>query len=54
MTSNVGLQLKAFFYAGIVIPVTLHVLAAKKMPWWPDTVSMNAGTSTAHLMTPGS
>jgi len=40
MTSNVGLQLKAFFYAGIVIPVTLHVLASKRMPWWPDTVSM--------------
>jgi hypothetical protein len=40
MTSNIALQLKAAFIAGIVIPVALHVLNTKTMPWWPDTVSM--------------
>ena len=31
---------RAFLIAGVVIPIVLHVIASKAMPWWPDTVSM--------------
>jgi hypothetical protein len=31
---------RAFVIAGIIIPIALHVIASKAMPWWPDTVSM--------------
>jgi len=34
---------KAFLIAGILIPLTLHVLAPTAMPWWPDTVSLSIG-----------
>ena len=29
-----------FLIGGIIIPIVLHVIASKAMPWWPDTVSM--------------
>jgi hypothetical protein len=28
---------------GGVIPILLHVVAADRMPWWPDTVTMAIG-----------
>jgi hypothetical protein len=31
---------RAFLIAGVIIPIFLHVIASKAMPWWPDTVSM--------------
>jgi hypothetical protein len=31
---------RAFLIAGVIIPIVLHVIASKAMPWWPDTVSM--------------
>lgn len=31
---------RAFVIAGVIIPIVLHVIARKAMPWWPDTVSM--------------
>jgi len=31
---------RAFLIAGVLIPIFLHVIASKEMPWWPDTVSM--------------
>jgi hypothetical protein len=31
---------RTFLIAGVVIPIFLHVIASKAMPWWPDTVSM--------------
>jgi hypothetical protein len=31
---------RAFVIAGVIIPIFLHVIARKAMPWWPDTVSM--------------
>ena len=31
---------RAFVIAGVIIPIVLHVIASKAMPWWPDTVSM--------------
>jgi hypothetical protein len=31
---------RAFLIAGVIIPIFLHVIASKEMPWWPDTVSM--------------
>jgi hypothetical protein len=32
---------KTFLIAGIVIPVSLHVLSPERMPWWPDTASLS-------------
>jgi hypothetical protein len=32
--------IRAFVIAGVIIPIFLHVIASKAMPWWPDTVSM--------------
>ncbi len=31
---------RAVFFAGVVLPCTLHVIAPDRMPWWPDTVSL--------------
>ena len=31
---------RAFVIAGVIIPIFLHVIASKAMPWWPDTVSL--------------
>ena len=31
---------RTFLIAGVIIPIFLHVIASKAMPWWPDTVSM--------------
>ena len=32
----------AFLIGGLVIPLILHLLAPRAMPWWPDTVSFGA------------
>ena len=32
--------LKAGLIAGVIIPIILHLVASKSMPWWPDTVSL--------------
>jgi hypothetical protein len=32
--------IRAFVIAGVIIPIFLHVIASKAMPWWPDTASM--------------
>jgi len=34
------LYMTMFLVAGVVFPIGLHVVAADRMPWWPDTVSM--------------
>jgi hypothetical protein len=34
------IYVRAFVIAGVIIPIFLHVIASKAMPWWPDTVSM--------------
>jgi hypothetical protein len=42
-SSHVGatrIYVRAFLIAGVIIPIVLHVIASKAMPWWPDTVSM--------------
>jgi len=31
---------RALLIGGVIIPIVLHVIASKAMPWWPDTVSM--------------
>jgi uncharacterized membrane protein len=36
----VNVYLRTFLIAGVVIPIGLHVVATKAMPWWPDTVSL--------------
>jgi hypothetical protein len=30
---------KAVFVGGVIIPLLLHVIAPRSMPWWPDTAS---------------
>ena len=37
------LYLIIFLVAGGVIPIVLHLVAADRMPWWPDTVTMGIG-----------
>jgi hypothetical protein len=32
-----------FLVAGGIIPIVLHFVAADRMPWWPDTVTMGIG-----------
>jgi hypothetical protein len=34
------LYVAMFLVGGVVIPIAFHVVAADRMPWWPDTVSM--------------
>ncbi len=38
-----SVYLKTFMIAGVIIPIILHVLNSRLMPWWPDTVSMGIG-----------
>jgi len=40
---------RAFLIAGVLIPIFLHVIASKEMPWWPDTVSMGIAFGVASL-----
>ncbi|HZP48055.1 MAG TPA: hypothetical protein VFB07_05965 [Vicinamibacterales bacterium] len=28
--------------AGVIVPLLLHLLSPRTMPWWPDTVSLGA------------
>ena len=37
------LYITMFLVAGGIIPIVLHVVAADRMPWWPDTVTMGLG-----------
>jgi len=41
---------KAFFFAGVVLPILLHLLASEGMPWWPDTVSLGIGFGAAAVI----
>jgi hypothetical protein len=34
------LSMTVFLIAGVAVPIALHLVAADRMPWWPDTVSM--------------
>jgi len=34
------LYVAMFLAGGVVVPIALHAVAADRMPWWPDTVSM--------------
>ena len=38
--TSTRIYVRTFLIAGVVIPIVLHVIASKAMPWWPDTVSM--------------
>jgi hypothetical protein len=38
--ANTRVYVRTFLIAGVIIPIFLHVIASKAMPWWPDTVSM--------------
>jgi predicted membrane channel-forming protein YqfA (hemolysin III family) len=40
----------AFLIAGVIIPIVLHVVASKSMPWWPDTVSMGIAFGATALV----
>jgi predicted membrane channel-forming protein YqfA (hemolysin III family) len=39
----------AFLIAGVIVPILLHVVASKSMPWWPDTVSTGIAFGAAAL-----
>ena len=41
---------RAVLIAGVIIPVVLHVIASKAMPWWPDTVSMGIAFGVVALV----
>ena len=41
---------RAFLIAGVIIPIFLHVIASKAMPWWPDTVSMGLAFGAAAIV----
>jgi hypothetical protein len=34
------LYLTVFLFAGLAVSMALHLVAADRMPWWPDTVSL--------------
>ena len=36
--------------AGVIVPIVLHVLNSKLMPWWPDTVSMGIAFGAAAVI----
>jgi hypothetical protein len=38
--ADTRVYVRAFLIAGVIIPIVLHMVASKAMPWWPDTVSM--------------
>jgi hypothetical protein len=40
----------AFFAAGLLLPLLLHIVSPEKMPWWPDTVSMGAAFGVTALV----
>jgi hypothetical protein len=37
------LYVTMFLIGGGIIPIALHVIAADRMPWWPDTVTTGIG-----------
>ena len=37
------LYVTTILVAGGVVPLVLHLVAADRMPWWPDTVTMGVG-----------
>ena len=39
-TAAMRLYVTMFLVAGVAVPIALHLVAADRMPWWPDTVSM--------------
>jgi hypothetical protein len=40
---DMKLYVTVFLAAGVVVPILLHVAAADRMPWWPDTVTTGIG-----------
>jgi len=40
---------KAFLIAGVIIPISLHLISSESMPWWPDTVSLGIAFGAAAL-----
>jgi hypothetical protein len=41
---------KIFLIAGVILPVSLHLLARQSTPWWPDTVSLGIGFGFAAVL----
>ena len=44
--------IKAVLFAGVILPIILHMIASDRMPWWPDTASFGiaAGAVAASLV----
>ena len=34
------LYVTMFLVASVAVPIALHLVAADRMPWWPDTVTL--------------
>ena len=45
-----SVYLKTFMIAGVLVPIVLHALNSRLMPWWPDTVSMGIAFGAAAVM----
>ena len=45
-----SVYVKTFVIAGVIVPIVLHMLNSKLMPWWPDTVSMGVAFGVAAVM----
>ncbi len=43
------IYVRTFLIAGVIIPIFLHVIASKAMPWWPDTVSIGIAFGAAAI-----
>jgi hypothetical protein len=37
------LNVTMVLFAGVIIPIALHLAAPDRMPWWPDTVTTGIG-----------
>jgi H+/Cl- antiporter ClcA len=33
----------ALIVGGAIVPIALHLVAADRMPWWPDTIATGVG-----------
>jgi hypothetical protein len=42
--------ISAFLIAGVIIPISLHIVDSQSMPWWPDTVSMGIAFGVAAVL----
>jgi hypothetical protein len=47
---EMNVYVRTFLIAGIFIPIFLHVVSPRSMPWWPDTVSLGIAFGVAGVL----